>query len=716
MDPNETQKSDEWVEDRYVYYAAVPSLQEITSFRIAQLIWSSYISRSKNRTDSPKESGNTLIDAFNLPKTYEKDIEEVVDLLRLPRTVETMLISALTTVTCEMRKWIRHLGCYTIGKKIEQYSIRDFDPDWCMWLPNGRIDYKQTAVKLLSTVDLSNEQRFAILSEFCMKREIDQIKVRSLSEVFRRTVTFEDNPLAYYWINYLQKYLHICTIPKFSYKTIYATVAAKCVSFSWTAFEYFWRRCGVADQIELARYLLDSHRDVYIGYRYQERVLSMMSWFQQRRLLTIIPERIISNFCFHLDSRESTFWARKHSNLNPSAFARVVQDSLSFVPSEEKMSRLVEIWDAASPMHKGFTVNYLQDGIFPPFNSWNRPSQSAFKLLIKVLSHHEAIFRERKVFSNAVSLGICIDNMNLVNELLELSLPSADDQARFKRRVEKSSALKNSCIHLITHTKLADLNAKLRFYLSDSDAIQKYKHRILTTELIYQDCFLYETDKWDAFSTFIDETFPDDASAALKLKKKYILFNARYFPHFKANRAYDVNPMIRVVESVFNIENENENIKNVFFDNFVARLKQKDYRWYKMFFNEMYFRRFVRWCLGEEDPAAVLKYNCGAFIHAVVAGVLGAIDNHYVAKGEFNEALLHDLDRCLVWYLSDEDRVKRYKLGWLKVINHLDIVLSVVERSDIVSLEALWNWFFDGDPDALQIQPFKSKRAKLQSS
>ncbi|XP_065218449.1 uncharacterized protein LOC135844229 [Planococcus citri] len=716
MDPNETQKSDECVEDRYVYYAAVPSLQQITCYRIAQRIWSSYISRWKNCNDLQEECGNKVLDVFGLPDTYLEDIQEMQDLLRLPRTFEVMLMSASTTVSCGIRLWIYHLACYTLGKKNERYSIRDlvrdFDIDWCVWFPNGRIDYKETAMKLLNTVDLSNEQRFAIFSEFCMKKEIDQIKLRSLSKAFRESVTFEDNPLVRYWINYLRKDLYK-GIPTSPYRMVYAAVAEKSARISWTAFEYFWHLCGVADQISVAQYLLANfdHR----GFNHQKRVLSMMSWFQQRRLFTLVPEKIISYFCFRSDSPESTSWARKHCKLKQSSFASVVKDSLSYTTDEEKMNRLIEIWDAASPTHQSVTVYYLQYEIFSRFNNsrWGRPSQSAFKFLIKFLSHHDARFRAREVLSNAVSLGVYIDDLNLLNELLELSLPNADDQARFKRLIEKSSDLNKTCVHLVTSAKFADLNAKLQFFLPDSDAILKYKQQ-MTSELMNEECFLYKARKWNAFSAFIDETFPNDASAALKLKKKYILHQARCFPHSRVIRARDVNPMIQIVESVFNTDNENENIKNVFFDSFVAMLKQKDYRWYKLFFNEMYFRRFVRWCLGEEDPAAVLNYDCGAFMQAVVVGVLRAINNCYVAKGEFKEALLHDLHRCLMWYLSDEERVKEYKLEWIKVIHDLDIVRSVAQRNDNVSLEALWNWFFDEDQDA--IQQFKSKRIKLQSS
>ncbi|XP_065215955.1 uncharacterized protein LOC135842429 [Planococcus citri] len=716
MDPNETQKSDEWVEDRYVYYAAVPSLQRITCIRILRRIWSSYISRRKNCNDLQEKCGNNLMDVFGLPDTFPEDIQEMRDLLRLPRTFKGMLISASTAVSCGIRLWIYHLECYTMGKKNERYSIRDlvrdFDIDWCVWLPNGRIDDEQTAMKLLSTVDLSNEQRFAIFSEFCMKREIDQIKLRSLRKSFKKSVTFEDNPLVYYWIRYLRRDLN--DIPNSPYRTVYAAVAEKCARISWTAFEYFWHRCDVEDQILVAQYLL---ADFYKGgYMYQERVLSMMSWFQQSRLLTLIPEKIISNFV-RLNLPESTSWALKHSKLNPSNFASLVKDSFSCVGDEEKMSWLIEIWDAASPIHKSVTVHNLQYEIFPRFcqycDSSFRPSQSGVKFLIKLSSHLDAQFRRREVLSNAVSLGVYIDNLNLLNELLELSLPSADDRALFNRLVEESPELNEKCVYLMTDAKLADLNAKLQFYLPDSNAIQKYKQRMIL-ELMNEEYFLYETDKWNAFSTFIDETFPNDASGALELKKNYILCQARCFPFNRVFCARDLNPMIQIVESVFNTENENEYIKNVFFDSFVAMLKLSDYRWYKMFFNEMYFRRFVRWCLGEKDPAAVLKYNSGEFMQDVVAGVLGAINNCYVAKGEFKEALLHDLDRCLMWYLSDEERVKEYKLEWIKVVQDLDIVQSVVQRNDTVSLEALCIWFFDEDQDA--IQQFKSKRVKLQSS
>ncbi|XP_065219878.1 uncharacterized protein LOC135845321 [Planococcus citri] len=721
MDPNETLKSDEGVEDRYVYYAAVPSLQQITCIRILRRIWSSYISRRKNCNDLQKECGNELMDLYGFPDifTYLEDLQEMQDLLRLPRTFKGMLTRASMKVSSGIRLWIYHLECYTMGKKNERYSIRDlvrdFDIDWCVWLPNGRIDDEQTAMKLLSTVNLSNEQRFAIFSEFCMKREIDQIKLRSLRKSFKKSVTFEDNPLVYYWIRYLRR--DLSDIPISSYRTVYAAVAEKCARISWIAFEYFWHRCDVEDQILVAQYILNDYDN--FGYRYQERILSMMSWFQQHRLFTLMPEKIISNFFVHLNLPESTSWALKHSELKPSSFASLVKDSFSCVTDEEQMSRLIEIWDAVSPTHKRITVHNLQYQIFPRFcgycDSLFRPSQSGVKFLIKLLSHLDAQFREREVLSNAVSLGVYIDNLNLLNELLELSLPSADDQALFKTLVEQSSDLNERCVSLMTtNAELTEVNAKLQFYLPDSNAIQKYKQRMIS-ELVKEECFLYDTNKWNAFSAFIDETFPDDASAALKLKKEYILRHARCFPCTRVYYAYEVNPMIQVVESVFNTENENENIKDVFFNSFVSMLKQiTDYRWYKMFFNEMYFRRFVRWCLGEEDPAAVLKYNCGAFIQDVVAGVLGALNNCYVEMGEFKEALLHDLDRCLMWYLSDEERVKEYKLEWIKVVQDLDIVQSVAQRNDTVSLETLCIWFFDEDQDA--IQQFKSKRVKLQSS
>ncbi|KAL6968798.1 hypothetical protein U1Q18_051503 [Sarracenia purpurea var. burkii] len=359
----ESVEENESDEERYVYHVALPSLQEMAINRAALAMWYSYISRTKYN-EFEKQSNDDLLDGLDISDEYWQECNSMIESLRMPRSIEIKLKTALELVCDETRSWIRRYRYDMFSSNLQKYLKRRFDVNCCVWLPNGKIDYGKTGPKMLTTRGLSGVQKFAIMSEFCMKNEIEKFGLRSLPKPFIKAVNFNRDYLIYYWVLYLKNDLQSLPLNDFASTDI--AMAAMCVNEHWTAFKYFWNRLSIADQVTVAVLRCSSVGSYPF---HQPEMLSMMSWEQQRSVLYEIPDQILLNFWICFEMPESAVWTWNHSKdlITVVEFAKMANKILYHaVEFEEDMRLFMQIWYTASDEQRNHVSRSMEDEIIKP--------------------------------------------------------------------------------------------------------------------------------------------------------------------------------------------------------------------------------------------------------------------------------------------------------------------------------------------------------------
>lgn len=163
--PNRTRnevEETEYDEERYVFHVTVPNLQEIAINRVVLAIWNGYISRMQSQEFGLKLNQECKADT-RFVIAYMKDCNKLIEALRVPRLIEQKLKSELSFVCNEIRNCMRYFVDKPFSPDLEQYYIYRFNFNCCAWGQDGRIDYRKTALNMLSILELSDVQKFIFI-------------------------------------------------------------------------------------------------------------------------------------------------------------------------------------------------------------------------------------------------------------------------------------------------------------------------------------------------------------------------------------------------------------------------------------------------------------------------------------------------------------------------------------------------------------------------
>lgn len=422
-------------DSKFLYYATLPSLQEITYFQVALSIWHSYISRSKY---DPEKSGSIdqLIAVFGLDINYEKESDKLLRSLNVPRSVKETLGRYLDKVRKEMGLWISRFKYDFFSERMKEFRLDGclFDSSRCVWMPNGEVDYVRSASKMLSTDELTNEQRFAIMSIFCMEDEIKTISLDSFSKSFIERVTFDFDPDLYYWICYLKQELH--KVPLRDYSSIDAIMVRRCRYIQ--GILYFFDHLGVEDRLPVVRLFPPcSFSFLYMAVFFQ-KLFSGLSFDQQRQLLSETPHRIIMSLGRFKESCKSAFWVWEHSKdlMTVKQFAEMMRDIFRSGTQVETKVLLVEIWNTALDHHRNYVVQNTSNKSLLQLISIPPESTDVSKFIYKFLSLKGADFRYKLVSENGSTFKhyICAEVGSIENEIINLCVPNFDDQEKLRKQ------------------------------------------------------------------------------------------------------------------------------------------------------------------------------------------------------------------------------------------------------------------------------------------
>ncbi|XP_065219367.1 uncharacterized protein LOC135844910 [Planococcus citri] len=588
-------------EDRYVYLYDVPSLQEIASHEVVRKIWLSNLS-----TNHPIKEKATNIIRFSEFLGYcdeygwQQQIKQMINNSNVSRCVET-LGNCFENFYEEIKRWVMHLLKMVFRHTClrgshEMYGI---DPKWCVWSANGKIDYEKSARKILDIGGLTDLHRFLIMCEYCMEDEIKKFSLDLLPLEFVEKVNFNAHCSSFYWICFLKNELHKMPVEN----PILADHGRWCVEYSDCRFsqKFFWYRLSNDDQVNVVIDWIRNGLRHSLDCTFFKQILSAMSWFQQKQLLSELSEmsdKII--ICFATRSRESriVLWMWKHfkGKMDVEQFPKFFCDAMC---NGTPTLTLIEIWETASDHQRNYFIlnmsdefisSYIKGRVSTPGCMENEILRTRRNLMLQKTTQDVVPWHDLYLLNN---VGLLLDSRRRTpcsdEQLMLMKL--VIDFLRFSTYLKRTFATRN----------LKTFDNELKAYLLHEDAARLYE-RLYKPHIPFRGSdeirLITNLNLWNEFCNFNEEAFGDDVEGALQLKRRLVspLGFAADDPqcYFNLRRGFD--DLVKIVETTYQ-NDELKRVKRIFSQHFFcAKLI-----WFFVNFDQKFNSKFELWC----DPNSI---------------------------------------------------------------------------------------------------------------
>ncbi|XP_065225442.1 uncharacterized protein LOC135849115 [Planococcus citri] len=713
MDPD---RAGEWTPqdiadlDKTVFFIKLPTLQEIIYYRLAVEIWN-YSRRGRI---------TRLAESYYLNKSKcleAVDCYKYIETLGIPRPMKEILKSCFKKISEETIRCVIHFKHRLFSNKLDEYKITHVDWAYFVWFPNGQIDYKNTAIKMISSPNLTKEQKFAIMCKYCLENELKTFPLDQLSaKNFFYDVNFNNDPLIYYWICHLRQELH--RIPFQEADSIDIEMATKCRIDTCESFEYFWDRLSEQNQVEM----MNSRLRACYTVSYEEcRLFHKMSHDQQMELLLLQPAEIIIAFLGRLDMPRCAIWAWIHTKhlITDEKFVHIISTLLNshnekatngkIHYDEEKMSALVHIWETATDSqrntaaaNRGFesAIDKILRG---PYNlKLNGPykvSSSGLKLALKFLQMKSSDFRKFFIRNNYVHFLFQTD-FDVMNEILELCFPTPSDKESFTNSMEKNLAKLPYCCELLYREDDYDeLSQRLQSCFENvnfsSNTIKElieltilYKYddkKLAYYTSLYDRSHHVQSEDLEGLRNFINDTLPQYTPSISAIKNSLISSLTTAINPFK--QCVLLHELCKVIEVQF-VNDHVIDLKHRCVE-FFKETNPREWIW----FGERFYSVFS-WCFdNDREKLPELKHFLPVgdiFYECFRAGNFGGL-----------YPILYVLDECLKYNFADNvDALIRFKMD-KKQHPNVQKVFKYFFKNDKLIYEELSQWFNSPDLNSI---------------
>ncbi|XP_065220857.1 uncharacterized protein LOC135845911 [Planococcus citri] len=664
MDPRGThgsQVQNETSSDEFVLYVRLPSLQEMAYSQIAISVWYRYGSTPCQQRDYGYEYPPISVDELEL-----MDCHKLIKTLTMPRFMEETLKKYLKRVREETISCTQYFEYKLLSSDLYGYEIESVDWEYFVWCPDGRINYKSTAIKMLHSDVLTEVQKFAIMSDFCLENEIEIFDLNRLPmETFIPKVNEDSDYLLFYWIRYLWNETHGKIPFSFRKPSHYDRFSLTYFKSHGAAFDYYWNRLSAEDQVSFIRDRLCAN-DYSKGWHYS--LFCKMSDDQLTKLLVCEPVAMISVFIKTTETLEwaITAWKRCKNWISNEQFVELLEsvlhksDKYPILHQEYKMSVLLEIWNTANDDHKNYAVRQaqLENAVVHPILSgdphlWKKIAPSSFKFLLELLSLKSADFRKNLILKGDPSF-ICNFDFNFVHEIFELCLPNFQSNVEFKNDWSKHIIDPYLCEILYSEEDYDELNGRLlrsfqKLYISSNDFKKFIESLIIANKRGYKTYYPYTgIDNSDLIrlSEFINDILLGNVSTVLKMKQAYLSsFSAHRDP---CERYVSLNELSKLIEQEFVHEHLQE-LKHRLAEKLQATTVEQ---WVSYVLNYEKVYCVFSWCY-ENEKEMFLQVKCCIPITNIVGKVLeGIVRQNTSSYYYFAISTFSNLERFLEWYFS----------------------------------------------------------------
>ncbi|XP_065220524.1 uncharacterized protein LOC135845683 isoform X1 [Planococcus citri] len=701
------------VEDRGLeFYEAIPSLQEISSTVVAVELWRRVISLENCERDTHSYPVLEFI-----RNEGEMEVEKILSDLPVPRLIREFVRNYVGPVRDEMNNWVRYYAqnVFVTRQSVPENPIVISDLMFCIWLPNGKIDHRKTASNMLCNPRLSLLDKFKIMCKYCFEDEITKLSYDLIPERFVKKVTFDKNPLMYYWLCHMTG--DVDKLPRRNGESIECYLITAFNVDTWSAIEFFWDRLSLNEQLSKALVLINRKP------QFQRQLLSRMNEFQKLHVLSTMPFEITMNFWRQKSHERFAYltWIRIIEKITYEQFCQLVYALLTeSLPNQvEKLSYLVKMWNRSPQSFINRALQSMKSTVVDLHAAYFGGLSCNMQFLLVFLSHGSAELKKRVMFEQGDSL-VLYNDFSMIDQLIELCLPNAKDVIEFKKFLLKSQNVRRHCCSLLDgfcgeleqviqsyamldgqDEDFQQLISFLEHFSPDLDTRTEFLSKILDSWTM-DGCIFTSMRRWNKTIEFIDrhilDTLPEQA---IKFKKRiarsFVPSCVEYWSNDHETRKFIVS-----IDRVFDPDELIE------FKNIAVDVLPTLYRWGE--FDRQTIEAFLSWCFDNNDQKIeqfkkslsiediflqswqTLKWNCRLETN--------------LTSDEIGKIFAH-VDELLMWYFGNVDDVKRFKLK--KVFNYNigrdSIFAKYNDRLDETYLKNVLPWFFDGDRE--EIRKFK---------
>ncbi|XP_065224968.1 uncharacterized protein LOC135848830 [Planococcus citri] len=454
----------------------VPKLMDMASVTVAATLWNHVnipraLSKVTDRCAKSTEKWNTLC----------RNVIALSDQLPVPRPIAEHIAGYVRIMTDQIPAWVSYhyrtmFLKYTLDKFV--YSLVYH----IAWYPTGAINCVQTARNMMTSLRLSDVEKFIFLSVYCLKDEMDRMSSSLYSDNIRDYPSFQECPMIFYWYCfYRNKLFKISQTngydPNLSID-VYMLRHSKVDN--WSAKEYFFDRLNLDEQVREAIWLIDRHDSIY-----QKAVMLKLNEIQREHVYMERATQIIMNYTRpRIDSRFILqTWFEARNLMSQDDFLTIFRELLS---SGVEDVLLTEIWTSANDDFKQHVVGVNDHEIVRKvLTEWKW--RDDFNEFVFVLLHDSSSLIKKSIATKTFFNTYCerlISNSKpkVLLQLLEFCLPDANDLAQFKMNFVSNSESKffnTLCEKLLTYSQFQELTQLLEFFLPDAEDSLQFKMNLV---------------------------------------------------------------------------------------------------------------------------------------------------------------------------------------------------------------------------------------------
>ncbi|XP_065225100.1 uncharacterized protein LOC135848929 [Planococcus citri] len=441
----------------------VPKLMDMASVTVAASLW--------NHINVPKAVSSVskrCTSSSTQWSTLRGNVIALIERLQVSKPIVKQIKRYIRKMANEITAWVSyHYRTVFLKNGLDKfvYSLVYH----IVWYPDGAIDCVQTARSMMTSVRLSDVEKFRFLCVYCLYDDMDEMSPLIYLDNALDYLNCNEDPLIFYWYCYFRNELDQIPGSINEYMLHHDKVD------NWPAKEYFFDRLDYDEQVREAIWLIDKH-----GAVYQKVVLLKLDETQRLRVYMKRAIQVIVNYAgSDINSRFiPQTWLEARHLMSKDQFLIVFRILLN---SYVQDVLLKEIWASANDDFKQHVVcANVHEIVKIVLTKWKWRDNCDFVFVL--LQDSNAMIKQsvtvQEFFIDYCEKLIKNSNFQELDRLLVFCLPDAGDLAEFKRDFvynTKSEFFNAHCEKLLTNSKFQEFDQLLEFCFSDAEVLLNFK-------------------------------------------------------------------------------------------------------------------------------------------------------------------------------------------------------------------------------------------------
>ncbi|XP_065219994.1 uncharacterized protein LOC135845406 isoform X3 [Planococcus citri] len=664
----------------FAFHSEPGQLQELLCVVASASIWYRRIK------EYPRKMENGVI---SIPWYHDFAADELYmsDMAQLPSSLKQMIDQYFRAVENSFAKWCKFHHLRVFQNRPD--AGLDYDlVNFISWRADATIDWTETAINLVKSDVLNDEERYRIACIYCLVDDVERLWP---------ITTNLDCPLIKYW-NFRMNGEQ-CTFDEDPESScVEASLLKNYCAETKSAFEYLWQFLTEHEQdlkvMDMANVTDDMTFLKFALLKLNERQLVLLMSKASGVFMCFDHDHLATSV---VDALVIYLWTRIKNVITNHAFHSLIQGALTHAKYH---GLAFEIWSSASNRLKNYILGDRFDGIKRTLLHAFIADRKDVRLLIELLSTRNADVRER-IWRNHWRRIIIGVSPEYLQQIMELCLESDDIESFKKMHFCVYNKIKSYCGFMTSRGNFEGISKFLQFCSDDPEVIFNLRMNVLQLRRLIENGYSYPKIQ-DTFDMFLSEMFAD-MNQVNEFKRNLILGEesmACFRLAIIRGETMDISNLVdRVLSSRSDLNLAKSRLLELCRDFLIsAKLEQigrKD--WY----------RFIKWCLHDDDDA-VQNFKLLLPINQIYKTLFDKSVRRMRRIERYASSHKHffkRLDYFLEWIFMTEKAVENFKLCKLFAYKRVESIRVLLESNDATLVDSVIAWFCNYD--ASQIEKFK---------